>query len=236
MFSLNYTWVSRAKLHRSASGSRFYTLQCSIQAAALYTINKVTKKSPTENCFCQITCPSPHPATATTHSKSVWTASLFFSVLVVPCYFGCFNPAMAARSANNNANVFLYLFHVPAHSPRWWQHQTIFPLSVSPNQIKPSSQFCQLTPQSLFSLTASSQLSSTGLYCFLVTVLQLNFTVWQNQAMSTAWNTVIGSVKDIEEKVRQYRTSSVLERRVPHLYYVWVSWITEAPADSASYD
>lgn len=99
----------------------------------MYTINKVTKKSPAENCFCQVTCPAQHPSTATTHSKSVWTASLFFSVLVVPCYFGCFNPAMAARSANNNANVFLYVFHVPAHSPTRWRHQTVFSLFSIPS-------------------------------------------------------------------------------------------------------
>lgn len=137
LFSLNYTRVSRAKLHKSASGSCFYTIQCSIRAATLYTTNKVTKKSPAENCFCQVTCPTLHPSMATTHSKSIWTACLFFSVLVVPCYFGCFNPAMAARSANNDANVFLYSFHVPAHSPRW-QHQTIFPCLSPQNQIKPS--------------------------------------------------------------------------------------------------
>lgn len=162
----------------------FYTAQCRIQAATLYTINKVTMKSPTEICPCQVTCPTLHLSTATTHSKSVWTASLFFSVLVVPCYFGCFNPAMAARSANNNASVFLYLFHVPAHSPRW-QHQTIFPCLSPQNQIKPSSQFCQLSPQStiLLSLSASSKLSSTGLHCYLITVSWLNFTVWQNQVL-----------------------------------------------------
>lgn len=156
----------------------------------------VKKKSPSENSSCQVICPTLHPLT---HSKSVWTASLFFSVLVVPCYFGCFNPAMAARSANNNANVFLYFRFMCQHT-----HQDDNTKQYSrclsprkPDQAKISILSAQLT--TLFSLTISSKLSFTGPHCYLVTVLQLNFTVWQNQVMGTVWNPITGSFKNVRK-------------------------------------
>lgn len=108
--------------------------------------------------------PTPHRSTATARAFEQPACSpQSLLCLVTPCYFGCFTPATAARSANNNANVFLYSFHVPAHSLIRWQ--TVFPQSVSPSQIKPSFRFCHLTAQSttLLSSTVLSKLSLTGL-------------------------------------------------------------------------
>lgn len=191
LFPFNYTRVPRAKRHKSASGSRFYTVQCSFQATALYTINKVTEKSPTEICFCQVTCPTPHPSTATTHSKSVWTASLFFSVLVVPCYFGCFNPAMAARSAKQQCQCLSLLVSCASTLTEMTTSHNIPPVCLHKTRWSHVHKFRQLTQQSttLFSLIIPSKLSSTGLHYHLMTVLQLNFTVWQNQVVRVLYAT-----------------------------------------------
>lgn len=122
---------------------------------------------------------------------------------------------MAARSANKCQCLSLLVSC--ASTPT----KMITPNNILPvcdpfptlNQIKPGSQFCELTPPLtvLFSLTVSSKMSSQGLRCFLIMVLHLDFTVWQNQVMGIVWNPVIGYVKDIGEKVRQCWTSSVLE-------------------------
>lgn len=197
-------------------------------ADTLCTINKVIQEiSPTENCFCQVTCPTPHPSTATTHSKSVWTVSLFFSVLVVPCHNGCFNPAMAARSANNNANVFLYVFHVPAHSPIRWQHQTVFFLSCLP-KITSSQVLNSVSQQRYIVLHFHPSCHLQDCTVFLIRVLKLTFAAWQNQGVGALWNPVIGSVKDIGEKGNTEHRPYL---NVGSFIFItfWVSWITAIP-------
>ena len=60
----------------------FYTVQYSIQAATLYTIKKVTKTSPTENCFCQVIWPTVHPLDSHNTQQERLNSKL---VLLSPC-------------------------------------------------------------------------------------------------------------------------------------------------------
>lgn len=174
-----------------------------------------------EKYFCQVTCQTPRPLTATTHSKSVWTANLFVSVLVVPCYALFLWVLQSSHGSQVRKTTmptsFTHLFHVPARSPVWWQ--TVFSLSASPNQFKPSFQFCHVTAQWTTPLMVSPKLTPTWLYWSLQCY---------KETLGTLWNPDIGSVKDMGEKVRQYWTTQLNAGFVIvslRLNPQWIQWI-----------
>lgn len=154
LFSFNYTgFKSYATVEVAA-----VTVQGSVKATKLHTISKVAKKYVTTTTTTQREREREH-----LNSKLV--------LLRLCCafrYFGCFDPATAARFTNNNANVLSSLVSCAS---------TLTGTMATPNNIlpvclpiKPSSPFRQLTPRQATppSLTVPSQLSSTGLHCFLV--------------------------------------------------------------------
>lgn len=101
----------------------------------------------------------------------------------------------------------------------------ILPVCLSkPNQAK----FSILSPHltTPFNLTISFKLTST-------VALFPRYSVTTNNRVKEPSGAY---VKDMGGEVRQYWTPSVLERRVPHLYYVGASWNTTAPVNSASYN
>lgn len=110
---------------------------------------------------------------------------------------------------------FLYLFHVPAHSPIWWQ--TVFSLSVSPNQIKPSfsnSVISQLSGQHYLQFHPGCHLQD----CTVSYSVTRELSSVTDQASGTLWNPVTGSVKDVGEKSKAI-LNIALEREVLHLRF-----------------
>lgn len=139
---------AKAKLHKRESC--FYHLKCGIQVATLYTIYKET---PTEVCLFHDPSQNPHPSTASTHSKSVLTASLFLSVLVVPCYallLWVLQSSHGSQVRKQQCQCLSFTLVTCQHT-HLHNRQTVFSLSVSTKQIKTRFQLCHLTARPILS-------------------------------------------------------------------------------------
>lgn len=169
--------------------------------------------------FCQVTCQTPHPSTATTHSKSVWTASLFFSVLVVPCYalllLGASIQPWQPGPQNNNANVFSLLVSCASTLTNMMAN-SILPVCLSKSdQAKVfNSVISQLSGQHYLQFHPGCHLQD----CTVSYSVTRELSSVTDQASGTPWNPVIGSVKDIGEKSKAI-LNIALEREVLHLRF-----------------
>lgn len=178
LVSFNYTRVSRAKL-QECNWKLFLYLQCSIQVATWYTINK-SQKIPYRELFLS----GYLPTFASLDSHNTQQERLNSKLVPLsPCcalLLWVLQSSHGSQVRKQQCQCLYLLVSCASTLTKMTAPNSISPVYLPKNQVKPSSQFYHPTPQltMLFNLTVDSKLSSTGQHCFLLTVLQLTITVW----------------------------------------------------------